>query len=537
MTSDSTNLLLSETDRLRADLAAVEEKNKQLTNRVKQLVITEHQLYDWRARLDSQVHTYRQLYELGKSLNQTFDLSAALTLANEFVVYELGFERSLLLMLNPAQTAFEVRALEGYYDDESMTAVETLSLPSNDPVIQSFNKERDHGMCLEHCDDVPLCEWRSRLGMNEYIVFALRQEAGAPLGLLIAGNTADRATYHTRVSPEEGFLGLANAASQIATAINSVNFYQALTEERSLLEKRVQDRTQDLHSKNESLQNALEELKLMQAQLVQSEKMSSLGQLVAGIAHEINNPVSFIYGNLQHAQDYTQDLLKLIKTYQTHYPAPHSAVQKTIEDVELDFLAEDLPSLLNSMEMGAVRIEKIVLSLRTFSRMDESDMKRVSIHEGIDSTLLILDHKLNGKLGTPPIEVIKHYGNLPLIECYAGQLNQVFMNILANAADALEKADQGQITVTTEVSNGYALIAIADNGPGIPEDIRGNIFNPFFTTKPVGQGTGMGLSISYQIVCDRHGGSLTCESAVGQGTRFVVKIPTSLTQANTDTQN
>ena len=361
MISNSTYSLLSETDRLQAALAAMEEKNKQLTNRVKQLVITEHQLYDWRARLDSQVHTYRQLYELGKSLNQTFDLSASLTLANEFIVYELGFERSLLLMLNPAKAAFEVKALEGYYDDESTTAVESLSLLGNDPVIQSFNKDRDHGMCLEHCDDVLLCGWRSRLGMNEYIVFALRQEAEAPLGLLIAGNTADRATYHTRVNPEGGFLGLANAASQITTAINSVNFYQALAEERSYLEKRVQDRTQDLHSKNESLQNALEELKLTQAQLVQSEKMSGLGQLVAGIAHEINNPVSFIYGNLKYAQDYTQDLLKLVETYQMHYPVPHSAVQETIEDIELDFLAEDLPSLLNSMEMGAVRIEKIVL--------------------------------------------------------------------------------------------------------------------------------------------------------------------------------
>lgn len=531
MISHSSHSLLSETVQLQSALAAVEEKNKQLTNRVKQLVITEHQLYDWRARLDRQVCTYRKLYELGKSLNQTFDLSAALALANEFAVYELGFERSLLLMLNPAQTAFEVKALEGYYDDESMTAVETLSLFVDDPVIQSFSADRDHRMCLEHCDDESLCGWRSHLGMNEYIAFALRQEAEAPLGLLIAGNTADRATYHTRVDPEGGFLGLANAASQIATAINSVNFYQALTEERSLLEKRVQDRTQDLHSKNESLQAALEELKLTQAQLIQSEKMSGLGQLVAGIAHEINNPVSFIYGNLQHAQDYTQDLLKLIRTYQTHYPEPHPAVQETIEDVELDFLTEDLPSLLRSMEMGATRIEKIVLSLRTFSRMDESDMKSVDVHEGIDSTLLILDHKLNGKLGTPPIEVVKHYGNLPLLECYAGQLNQVFMNILANAADALEGAAQGQITVTTEAHSGYALIAIADNGPGIPEVIRGNIFNPFFTTKPVGQGTGMGLSISYQIVCDRHSGSLTCESAVGQGTRFVVKIPTSLRQA------
>jgi two-component system, NtrC family, sensor kinase len=188
------------------------------------------------------------------------------------------------------------------------------------------------------------------------------------------------------------------------------------------------------------------------------------------------------------------------------------------------------------MQMGATRIEKIVLSLRTFSRMDEADMKSVDIHEGLDSTLLILDHRLNGKQGKPPIKVIKQYGDLPLVACYAGALNQVFMNILANAADAIEGAVQGQnpdqnpgqITITTEAHDGYVLIAIADNGPGIPEAIRGNIFNPFFTTKPVGQGTGMGLSISYQIVCDRHGGSLKCDSIEGQGTRFLIEIPTNL---------
>jgi signal transduction histidine kinase len=527
---------LSDTDelaQLRAALALAEQKNQQLTEKVKQLVITEHKLYDSRTQLDNQLHTYRKLYELGKSLNQTFDLTASLTLATEFVLYELGFERCLILLFNPAQNAFEVKALDGYYEDEAILSTKSLKLPTNDSMVQRLSQDQDYEICAETCDDALLCEWRSHLGINEYIVFALRQEAEAPLGLLIAGNTADRATYHTRVTQDaEGFLGLANAASQIATAINSVSFYQALNEERSHLEKRVRSRTQDLNSKNESLQATLKELKLTQAQLIQSEKMSGLGQLVAGIAHEINNPVSFIYGNLQHAKSYTQDLLKLIETYQTHYPNPHAVVQTMLDEVELDFLVEDLPSLMDSMQMGATRIEKIVLSLRTFSRMDEADMKSVDIHEGLDSTLLILDHRLNGKQGNPPIEVIKHYGNLPLVACYAGALNQVFMNILANAADAIEGAAQGQnlgqITITTEAHDAYVLIAIADNGPGIPEAIRGNIFNPFFTTKPVGHGTGMGLSISYQIVCDRHGGSLKCDAIEGQGTRFLIEIPTNL---------
>ncbi len=532
--SDTDEFDTSETARLRAALAAANQEKEQLVEKVKQLVVTEHKLYHSQAKLDSQLHTYRQLYALGKSLNQTFDLAASLKLATEFVLYELGFERCLLLLFHSVQQAFEVKALDGYYEDDALATVENLRLLSSDPIVQRLsrdhvNQDHDYEMCLADCEDVMLCEWRSRLGMNEYIVFALRQESEESLGLLIVGNTADRASYHTRITGDaEGFVGLANAASQIATALTSVNFYQALNEERSHLEKRVRSRTQDLNHKNASLQDALKELKLTQAQLVQSEKMSGLGQLVAGIAHEINNPVSFIYGNLEHAQDYTQDLLNLITLYQSCYPQPPAAVQNMLDEVELDFLAQDLPRLMDSMKMGATRIKDIVLSLRTFSRMDESEMKSVDIHDGIDSTLLILDHKLNGKLGTSPIEVIKHYGDLPQLECYAGQLNQVFMNILANAADALDPVDQGQITITTEADDTYVLIAITDNGPGIPDAIRGNIFNPFFTTKPVGQGTGMGLSISYQIVCDRHGGRLTCDSTEGKGTRFLIEIPRNL---------
>ncbi len=537
MTLSPPNLPLSDANeiaRLRAALAATEQEKERLIEKVKRLVVTEHKLYHSQSKLDAQLHTYRQLYALGKALNQTFDLAASLNLVTEFVLYELGFERCLLLLFDSAQQIFEVKALDGYYEEDSLAAVQDLRLLGNDPMVRRLsrdhvNEDHDYEMCLAHCEDATLCEWRSHLGMNEYTVFALRQESEEPLGLLIVGNTADRADYHTRITEDaEGFVGLANAASQIATALTSVNFYQALNEERSHLEKRVRSRTQDLNHKNESLQETLKALKLTQAQLVQSEKMSGLGQLVAGIAHEINNPVSFIYSNLQHAQDYTQDLLRLIGIYQSCYPQPHASVQTMLAEVELDFLAQDLPRLMDSMKMGATRIKEIVLSLRTFSRMDEADMKSVDIHEGIDSTLLILDHKLNGKLGTSPIEVIKHYGDLPQLACYAGQLNQVFMNILANAADALERIEQGQITITTEAHDSYVSIAIADNGSGISEAIRGNIFNPFFTTKPVGKGTGMGLSISYQIVCDRHGGRLKCESAEGQGTRFLIEIPTNL---------
>lgn len=523
---------------LRKKVAALERKNQMLSEKVKQMILIEHQLYASQAQLDSQVRVYRKLYALGQSLNKTFDLAETLALASQFVIYELEFERCLLLMFDPSAQAFEVKAFDGYYDDAAIASADSFSLSQHDSLWQRLAQNKDYEICAEQCAEADLCEVRSPVGMDEYIVFALRQESEAPLGLLIAGNTAERFPYHTRVTPDsEGFLGLANAASQLTTAINSVGFYQALTEERSLLEKRVQSRTQDLNSKNESLQVALQELKLTQGQLIQSEKMSGLGQMVAGIAHEINNPVSFIYGNLQHAQDYAQDLLKLVETYQTHCPDPHPKIQDLLEDIELDFLAEDFPQLISSMKMGATRIEKIVLSLRNFSRMDEADMKQVNIHEGIDSTLLILDHKLNGKSGLAPIEVVKCYSDLPEVECYAGALNQVFMNVLANAVDAItsnqtdtNQPEVGKITVTTTAHNDRVVIAIADNGSGISAAVIDSIFNPFFTTKPVGQGTGMGLSISYQIVCDRHKGRFFCESEVGQGTCFFIELPTHLTQ-------
>ncbi|WP_413174577.1 ATP-binding protein [Anabaena azotica] len=268
-------------------------------------------------------------------------------------------------------------------------------------------------------------------------------------------------------------------------------------------------------------------------QLVQSEKMSSLGQLVAGVAHEINNPVSFIYGNIDPADEYIQDLIRLIKLYQHHYPQPVIEISEATEEIDLNYVITDLPKLLNSMKIGSQRIKEIILSLRNFSRLDEAEFKKVNLHEGIESTLLILQNRLKATNKRPTIEVIKKYGELPLVECYPGQLNQVFMNLLINAIDAIDDAVNNhkqyefpQIIIQTTITNdNQVCIAVTDNGYGIPEDNKKHLFEPFFTTKPVGKGTGLGLSISYQIISEKHHGSLECISAIGQGTKFVITIP------------
>jgi signal transduction histidine kinase len=350
----------------------------------------------------------------------------------------------------------------------------------------------------------------------------------------------------------ESFIGVISVTTLVLMAVLAERreALSGLKEAKDQLEMRVIERTQELSKANEQLQRqeihlrekadslaqTLRQLKQTQAQLIQNEKMTSLGQLVAGIAHEINNPVSFIYSNLQPAQDYFRDLIALIYLYQESYPETETQIIEFAEKIDLKFMQKDCLKLLESMQFGADRIQKIVLSLRNFSRLDESALKSVDIHEGIESTLLILQHRLGGfnadqtsASNHQPIEVIKSYSVLPKVECFAGEINQVLMNIFTNAIDAIEECNppkEGQIRIETSLLEGdRVVVAIADNGGGIDATAQSQIFDPFFTTKPVGQGTGLGLYVCYETIVNKHHGDLICLSELGVGTTIEIILP------------
>ncbi|WP_322746020.1 sensor histidine kinase [Nostoc sp. LEGE 06077] len=330
---------------------------------------------------------------------------------------------------------------------------------------------------------------------------------------------------HARHWEEEELEFVTQVAAQISVALRQANLFH----QSSLLGQTREEANQ--------LAQALNELRTAQMQIIHAEKMASLGQLVAGVAHEINNPINFIYGNLEHAHQYTQDLLRCVELYRQYHPNPAPEIQEFFKKTEIEFLFDDLPKLFQSMQVGSERICEIVTSLRNFSRLDEADFKVANIHEGIDSTLMILQHRLKPSGDTPTIHIIKKYDSLPLIECYPGQLNQVFMNLLSNAIDALEERNlqsapeviaekPSEIRISTSILNqDWIAIRIADNGLGMKENILSRLFDPFFTTKVVGKGTGLGLSISYQIVKDKHNGKIYCHSELGQGSEFVVELP------------
>ncbi|PPT05037.1 two-component sensor histidine kinase [Geitlerinema sp. FC II] len=434
----------------------------------------------------------------------------------------------LLLPIDPnasEERSFVIEA-EASIDDEEVTVLQAKPPEGRVPLsaIHYVDRTGSDAIVNEVSQD-------SRFANDSYVThYDVQSLLGMPIlhsGKLIGILYLENTLIANAFTPSRIEL-LRVLSAQAAIALDNALLYTSL-------ERKVSDRTQELQQKNISLEQTLDKLQRTQAQLIQTEKMSSLGQLVAGVAHEINNPIGFIYSNLNPAQEYVRDLLDLIATYEREYPDPTAAIAEKREEIDLEFIADDVRRLLDSMQIGADRIREIVVSLRNFSRLDEAEMKPVDLHDGLDSTVLILQSRFKQEGQRREIAIERHYSDLPKVVCYASQLNQVFMNIIGNGCDALEArrldpdADEPpKISIRTERTKANTVaISISDNGCGMDETVKNRLFDPFFTTKPVGKGTGLGLSISYQIVVEKHGGRLNCESVPGRGTTFVIEIPVS----------
>lgn len=501
--------------------------------------------YHFAATLQQQ-HTYKKLHDLNQNLEQkvqeqTAELEKSLLITNAVKLVSEQVRSTLDLKTTLQTIVCEVRKL----------------LNADRVIIYQLSNNLDGEVVVEELGG----DWKSALGLkasadcfpdehtHKYFhrrVWTINDIATATLnschreflqnlqvkanliapiqmgknlwGLLIAHQCQAPRQWH----PDEIEL-LEQLADQAVIAIQQAQLYEQSRQAET-----------EAKIKAKQLGQALYDLQQAQTQLIQSEKMSGLGQLIAGIAHEINNPINFIYGNLSYAVAYTEQLQSLLEVYQNQYPQPNVTIDSASEEIDFDFLRIDLPKIMSSMKIGAERIRSIIVSLRNFARLDEAEMKPVNLHEGIDNTLLILQHRFNPNVGFPGIEVIKEYGDLPLVECYAGQINQVFMNIISNAIDALIESVQmcgddissPQIRIITEfIGNKKAIIRIGDNGLGIKDVDLKRIFDPFFTTKAIGQGNGLGLAISYQIIVDKHGGAIKCISQEGKGTEFIIEIP------------
>lgn len=457
----------------------------------------------------------KELLERYQEIDLFDDISTQLTTSldtrqiAQLVLQELSqlIESSagMILLLSPDATAFEIIAEFGVFFDHSQPEPGKGIIGN---IVQSNRAELVNDVQAD-----PRLEGQKNV--SAMICVPLRAKERV-LGAIAIG-TAKTDSYKA-----EHLKLVSIFASQTAIAIDKAVLYEQSTQAA------VQAKAQ-----TQKLQQALHELQLAQTQLIQSEKMSSLGQLIAGVAHEINNPVNFIYGNLKYVAEYAQDLLHLLEKYQKFLPVAPPELESELDNIDLEFIMQDFPKLLDSMKLGTGRIVEIVQSLKNFSRHDEAEMKAVNIHDGIDGTLMILHHRVKADVHRPAIEIVKDYAKLPLIECYPGQLNQVFMNILANAIDALEEGIENsgvrnspQITIRTRaIDQQSVVIRIADNGPGMKEEVIRRIYDPFFTTKDIGKGTGLGMAISYQIVVDKHGGTLKCRSQPGEGTEFWIQIP------------
>ncbi len=513
---------------------------------------------------DTQTNTLA-LSSNNRSLDLTTAIKAAQTLDGEVALQSLLDKLMKIAIENAgAQQGFFLAKLENKWAIEAVATVEQseimlpskLMVNSQIPVtVINYVERTRKTLVLESARQVNPFAYDPYIAANQTksILCLPLIHQDRLTGMLYLENNLMEGAF----SPERLEV-LKIITSQVSIALENARLYrnlQAYTQELEAKNTALQQLEAREREKAKQLEQSLYKLQQTQSQLVQTEKISSLGQLVAGVAHEVNNPVSFISGNVRYASDYVQGLLNLVHLYQQEYPNPTPLIQAEIEAIELDYLIEDLPKILASMQVGTDRIRDIMQSLRNFSRVDEAQ-KSVDIHSALDSTLMILQHRLKATNKRPAIEVIKNYGNLPLVECYGGQLNQVFMNLLSNAIDALEEGEgasapnpgvallprilgqdkakgKGEdpntpsIWIRTEVSSdlSYVVIRIADSGPGMTEEVQAKLFAPFFTTKPVGKGTGLGLSISYSIVVEKHGGQLKCASAPGEGTEFAIELP------------
>lgn len=444
---------------------------------------------------------------LSSQIRDSLDSEAVIATAITEVFHLLQGDRCTFAWLNFSPHSWQV-VHEAQRDNLPAFVSREIDLT---PLVQTFMTcDR---LCSSNTDGLLSLDLRAVLQKLHYgsvLARRIRTRAGAT-GVILCGLTEPHPWSTVDIELLDG------VAEQVTIALNQAELYTL-----------AQDREAEARA-------ALAELKTTQTQLIRSEKMSSLGQLVAGVAHEINNPVGFIYGNVEHVTGYTQDLLQLVEEYQAYLDPLPPELEALQDEVELEFLQDDLPKVLASISMGAERIREIVKSLRTFSRLDESDQKSVDIHSGLESTLMILGSRLKGTGDRPAIQVVKDYDTLPDIECYPGLLNQVFMNLIANAIDAVHSAldnpngsqESPTLTLRTRWNPGenIAIVQVQDNGTGIDRTTQSKLFDPFFTTKPIGKGTGLGLSISYQIIVENHQGSLECESQLGQGTTFTIRIP------------
>ena len=519
-----------------SDPVGLAEAGKSFLRRLEQVETTVAEHHKIHAEVDLHEHGY----EAGEQFHfEDENMASMHRIHNSLVQFErdlAAFKDELVIFLawmaeNPPETAAELAIAETRLLELARSAEFSTFVGYVDD-IEPFLSEISRRESLAEANLLRAEELRNKIIIGSLCVsFLLAGILATITSRAIGQPISEIANFAQRVTETESFDQSIDLQGDEEIEILSSSLNQLIHQVYLLLNT--------INKKNTELAEAFAQLQAQQLQMVQAEKMSSLGELVAGVAHEINNPVNFIHGNVHHSRTYLKDLLGLMALYQRHYPDPDPEILAEAEVIDLDFLLEDFPKMLDSMGLGTKRIRDIVLSLRTFSRVDAAEVNHVDIHAGIESTLVILNHRLKEKSYRPAIKVIKHYGELPLVEGFPGQLNQVFMNILSNAIDALEETNGGrtvadiqsnpnQIEITTAVIGGDRIeIRIKDNGKGMSAAVKDKIFTLFFTTKDFGKGSGMGMAISHQIITENHHGEIAINSALGLGAEFVLTLPIS----------